>query len=173
MRTVLSQPPEVKQTGKVTCWAAALEAWLCVTKNRTYVSQADLLEKYKSYSTDAPDQSLYQGISITGIKALAATKEISMSYQIFYQLASPVTTAGNSLLAPNLLSDKLKKKGHLFLIHRIDGGAHATVVYGYDDTNVLTIANPDLKVMDPGKGYTTRSFESYRFATPVFLGWPS
>jgi Papain-like cysteine protease AvrRpt2 len=162
----LTQPPEVKQTSQVTCWAAALEAWLKVTKGRAYKSETDIIEAYKEHTISDPSRSLYNGIGIDGLKAIAAKKEIRMAYKVHQNL-----NLGNGAdLSADVFRSLMKTNGHIYVVYTVAGGSHANVIYELDNAGSTTY--PVLSVLDPGNGYQTKSFSIFASTTLFFYGWP-
>jgi hypothetical protein len=135
-RYVLSVPkPEV--AFGFTCWAAALAAWLDVTKRLPGASSISMQTMFFNLLDDEGSlpESMFR--SVFGTFGM--------------QIEGPIKSSG-SRLSPTLTYSKflqiLKTKGHILMMEKVAGEmAHANVVYGVgvpsdDHFSVLDVGNP-------------------------------
>ena len=132
----LNVPPLVEQVDEISCWAAALEAWLSVTPGRKRRSQHELIgvmeeqgrarrgrisEHQERGSAPCPD-------GRHGAPYGSKTQE------------SPVDW--------NLSAQQARERGYLFMVYNVFGVGHAVVVYGI----VNEPGNETIFAMDPWMG---------------------
>lgn len=152
-------PPVVTQMDAWACWAAAMESWLRVVPGRKIRTQHDLMGEMeqKHLLTDDGGLKLSKGLPILA-------RKVGMNVAVFPK---------HKELTFQFLYDKVKSKGHLYLIYHPDGNqgyvAHAHVVWaiGGDWEWVY--------VMDPykGKGYRAFDMDDYWSQSKEFVvGWP-
>ena len=156
---VLNAPPLVKQVDEMSCWAAAMEAWLAVASGRKPRSQHELIGVMQQKGALNDDGYL---IIKKGIPILA--QMAGMSIQVFPKHKK-------SKLTTSLLLKKLVK-GHVYMAYNVFGIGHAVVVYGVVDDP----SNERMFAMDPwmGRGYTSDTLSDYkRDSDEFFIGWPA
>ena len=156
---VLNAPPLVKQVDEMSCWAAAMEAWLAAVSGRTRKTQHELIGVMQQKGALDADGYL---IIKKGVPILA--QMAGMTIQVFPKhKKSQLTTS--SLL-------KKLAKGHVYMAYNVFGIGHAVTVYGVvdDPSNDLILA------MDPwmSRGYTSDTLSDYkRDSHEFFVGWPA
>ena len=153
----LTVPPLVEQVDEVSCWAAALEAWLSVTPGRTRKSQHELIgvmEKKK-----ALDEEGYLKVK----KGVLILRQLAgMELEVF-QKHEKAQLTGSFLLK------KLAKRGYLYMVYNVFGVGHAIVVYGIvNDPGSETVF-----AMDPWMGTSTNdTLANYKRDSHEFVvGW--
>ncbi len=154
----LNFPPLVEQVDEMSCWAAALEAWLSVTPGRKQRSQHELIgvmEKKAALNAD--------GYLITkkGIPLLA--QMAGMTVQVFPKHKKDQLTG-------TFLLKKLAKRGYLYMVYNVFGVGHAVVIYGV----VNEPGNETILAMDPwmGRSYTNDTLDDYKVDSHEFVvGW--
>ncbi len=110
----LEEPPVVTQANSYWCWAASLESWLTVKRERT--SQEALIKAYKAW--EDPNNG---GLTTEG------WFKVTKDYKIEANRYSPGTQ-----LTMGFLHAQLKAYGLLFMVYNLapGGPAHTVVIYG-------------------------------------------
>ena len=154
----LNVPPLVEQVDEMSCWAAALEAWLSVTPGRKRRSQHELIGVMENKA--ALDAEGYLNIK-KGVPLLA--QMVGMGLQVFPKHKKAQLTG-------TFLLNKLAKRGYLYMVYNVFGVGHAVVVYGI----VNEPGNETIFAMDPwmGKAYTNDTLADYKRDSHEFVvGW--
>ena len=155
----LNFPPLVEQVDEMSCWAAALEAWLSVTPGRKRRTQHELIGVMEQKA--ALDAEGYLNIK-KGVPLLA--QMVGMGLEVFPKHKKAQLT-GTYLLK------KLAKRGYLYMVYNVYGIGHAVVVYGI----VNEPGNETIFAMDPWRGrYTNDTLADYKQDSHEFVvGWPA
>jgi hypothetical protein len=138
----------VRQTGNMSCWAAALESWLRVCRPAEGFDEERLVALFARYQ--APGGR----IELPGLRAVAA------------RFGMATEELDGAALTPEYLSEKLRL-GHLYLTYTpglTPEIGHSVVAYGVGPVAV--------DLMDPFEGYITRHFAFFTGRTRAFVGWP-
>ncbi len=166
---MLAPPKLVKQTG-LTCWAASLESWLSM-KNQSPVAwhtgtETDIVKDIKEWNV------LYQGMG----KGVLIDSAGSLTKDGAIWVLENAGMAGKGFPNPKLLTgqfiyNKLKEKGHLYVIRTWVEWSHAEVIYGIEDWE-----NPkkcQVAVMDPRPvhGYYKFDLDSFQTDRSVLIAW--
>lgn len=154
---------QYKEPGKLTCWAAALDSWMSVTKQSPAswfaTSQDKIIEAYEAF-TDASG-----ALNIEwGFEMMAAG--VGMKYGVFKPAKK---------LSGAFLHSKLRYRSHIYLFYA--GGVtmasgqvgHAVVIYGIEKpwSKDCTVS-----VMDPWFGnYRKEKLSHFRGAKECVAGW--
>ena len=154
---ILSQPTVVRQTGQMTCWAAAFSSWSGAVGFRNPPSEARMLELFRGVAGAL--NGVDGGATETGIRTINSFG--FMNSQAF----------GGGRLTPLFLERQLQQ-GHIYLAYKsIDNNplnrniGHVVVVYGVEMNQV--------RVMNPAVGISTLSMTFLRSRSHVVVGVPN
>ena len=165
----LSKPKQVIQTG-LTCWAAALESWLSVKSHSPVAwrsgGEKDIVADLRTWNELAVGTKqaamLDAAGSLTKAGAIWVLENAGMQGKGF---------PNPRLLSGSYLYQKLKEKGHLYVIRTWPQWSHAEVIYGISDWDKPLKCL--VSVMDPRPTYGYFDFDLNSFQTDrsVLVAW--